>query len=424
MLFPGQGAHLPGAFACLAAKYDVVDLLLREVDQVAAVYSRAPISPLLLDPEAPGTDELMREDPARAHLAIYASSVVLHHILTEVHGMRSDVLAGHSFGEIAALASGGAFDVRDGARIVAERDAAFERCDVPRGGLLSLRTGTARATHLVAAASTWHTTIAAENSPSQTVVSGPDDELKLIETMAVAAGITTRRLRAPYPFHNRLLHPVADVLAEQISTIPARAPRTRVYSPVLGRYYYDDDDVRQAIVAHLVRPVRFADAVRALFADGADVFVETGARSILCDLAAGSLPGIQTCAPLRTRCDANEFASRISEITGRSSSAVPDPRRQPDPVTAAPAQREQLVELLAQEYANGLGYPLDVFTVEADLEADLGVDSIKQTEIFTRMREKLGLPPAEGVRVTSLRTLGDVADLLARLGAANELPSR
>ena len=101
---------------------------------------------------------------------------------------------------------------------------------------------------------------------------------------------------------------------------------------------------------------------------------------------------------------------------------MPAPRR-PRPAAPQPATergtalppRTQLLELLRQTYAEVLDYPADVFTDEVDLEADLGVDSIKQTEMVQRMRERFGLPDRPGLRVTSYRTLSAVAELLAEL---------
>ncbi|MEX3213492.1 acyl carrier protein [Streptomyces acidiscabies] len=70
-------------------------------------------------------------------------------------------------------------------------------------------------------------------------------------------------------------------------------------------------------------------------------------------------------------------------------------------------------------YAQALGYPPDVLTPGADLEADLGIDSIKQVELFSQALERYGrrLPP-DGSRLTSYTTLDDLATLLLDLPTA------
>ena len=419
LLFPGQGAHLPGVFAQLRDSYEQITSTVSVVDEVARDYGWDPVSPLLFDPGSPGVDELVERDAARMHLAIYASSVAVYRMLTEGHGIAVDAVAGQSLGEIAALTAAGAFDVASGARLVAERDKAFGECPVPAGGLLSLRIGADRARSLVAAAAVWRAAVAVENTPVQTVLSGPEEELAALEEVAKALTIHSQRLPARYPFHNRMLLPVSEAFARRIEAIPARAPRGRVYSPIAGRFYDLDDDLKAAVAGHLVRPVRFGAAIRALAGDDVTLFVESGPRSILTDLAAATLPGLNTSAPLKTRVDPAQFAAAIA---GWAEPAVPAPRR-PRPAAPQPATergtalppRTQLLELLRQTYAEVLDYPADVFTDEVDLEADLGVDSIKQTEMVQRMRERFGLPDRPGLRVTSYRTLSAVAELLAEL---------
>ncbi len=78
--------------------------------------------------------------------------------------------------------------------------------------------------------------------------------------------------------------------------------------------------------------------------------------------------------------------------------------------------RDELVTDLREFYARALEYPVDVLTAEAELEADLGVDSLKQTELLTRLGERYGfgsLP--DDFRITELNTLNRIADLVRRM---------
>jgi acyl transferase domain-containing protein/acyl carrier protein len=367
----------------------------------------------LLEEDAPSGEELVNSDPARLHLAIFAASVAAYRVLTADSARRADVVAGHSLGEIAALTAAGAFTVADGARVVAERDVAFERRKPAEGGMLSLSLGLRRTEHLLAALGTWSVEIAAVNAPRQTVVSGPIDELTLIEVTSVPAGIGARWLQAPYPFHNHMLRDVAEEFAKGISRIPVKAPNIRVYSPIALEYHQADADLREAIVSHLVRPVRFSDALHALYADGVDEFVECGARGTLTGLVTDNLPSAGTHAPSRRRTSwthATTEAPAVPAIeapVGTQEEAVRG--------TVLPAGNE-LLELLRQEYADALGYPPDVFADDADLETDLGVDSLKQAEMFARFRKRFDLPaPSEGKRITAYRTLPAVANGLHEL---------
>ena len=88
-----------------------------------------------------------------------------------------------------------------------------------------------------------------------------------------------------------------------------------------------------------------------------------------------------------------------------------------EPVTDANPvlSREVLLEMLLQIVSDRTGYPTEMLAVDADLEADLGIDSIKRVEISGTIIQELKLPPdviPDLERLTSSRTLNQVVDTL------------
>ncbi len=78
-----------------------------------------------------------------------------------------------------------------------------------------------------------------------------------------------------------------------------------------------------------------------------------------------------------------------------------------------PGSRDELFAELVTLYATALEYPEEVFTEDVALEAELGVDSVKQAELFARVAERYGIPPPpEDFRLGDYDTLGKVADLV------------
>ena len=74
-------------------------------------------------------------------------------------------------------------------------------------------------------------------------------------------------------------------------------------------------------------------------------------------------------------------------------------------------------ELLLDVVAAETGYPKDMLSFSATLEADLGLDSIKRVEIMAALSEKLGddnLAAASAERLNEALTLGDLRDLLTK----------
>jgi acyl transferase domain-containing protein len=89
------------------------------------------------------------------------------------------------------------------------------------------------------------------------------------------------------------------------------------------------------------------------------------------------------------------------------------------PVAPAPVADGALLQLVQAVVAEKTGYPPEVLGVEMDLEAELGIDSIKQVEILSALREKLpGLPELDPAALARYRTIRMIAELLGGGSAA------
>ncbi len=94
------------------------------------------------------------------------------------------------------------------------------------------------------------------------------------------------------------------------------------------------------------------------------------------------------------------------------------------PVSEVPS-RDVLLEMLLQVVSDRTGYPPDMLGLDADLEADLGIDSIKRVEISGTIVQSLTLPPGvtpDLERLTSSRTLNQVVDALVDLVSSGPTP--
>jgi acyl carrier protein len=64
--------------------------------------------------------------------------------------------------------------------------------------------------------------------------------------------------------------------------------------------------------------------------------------------------------------------------------------------------------------ADKTGYPEDMLDVDMELEGELGVDSIKQVEILSTLREQMPeLPEIDPERLVELRTIGAIAEMVS-----------
>jgi acyl transferase domain-containing protein/NAD(P)-dependent dehydrogenase (short-subunit alcohol dehydrogenase family) len=102
----------------------------------------------------------------------------------------------------------------------------------------------------------------------------------------------------------------------------------------------------------------------------------------------------------------------LTADTGRSDEQVPIP--QPDHRTAI---EEALINVISQL----TGYPAEMLAMDMDIEADLGIDSIKRVEILSALQEKMPrLPAIAPESLGSLKTLQEVVDQLAEDSPADQ----
>ena len=108
-----------------------------------------------------------------------------------------------------------------------------------------------------------------------------------------------------------------------------------------------------------------------------------------------------------------------SEVT----SAPPDFSTDNAPVTAAavgvaeptdsePAGDDDLETFLINFVVEQTGYPAEMVELDADLEADLGIDSIKKAQLFGELAEYFEVQATEDLSLDDFPTLGHVRDFL------------
>ncbi|MCX4881391.1 acyltransferase domain-containing protein [Streptomyces sp. NBC_00847] len=454
-LFPGQGAYLPGALQHFPAAYPQVGDLMRQVDAVCAEYGHRPVSEMLLDLAAPRIESLLADNPEVLHLCIFTASLACAAVC-EAEGVRPDLLVGHSFGEWAALTLAGVWTPTEAARLICERDRVCRQNPPERGGLLAVALSSARASRLASVVDDWSLNVAVVNGPGQSVLAGPDAALEQAHAVAVALGVQAVRIKAAYPYHSPWLRGVGEVFGGVMQHAPARVPRRRVYSPIAAGYLTTVEDVRRVGADHMVRPVDFLAALHRLQRDGVSVFVECGVKDIVTRLTVDVMPSVVTAAPLARRGGPTAARAALAPllaghphdgeqsrpvhsastqqpaVTSRSDTAPPAeaaPRDRTE--STAPVQetgtgrvaeplpeRAELVTALQEHYAEHLGYPREVLTADADLEADLGIDSLRQTEMLTSLYGRYGLDVAKTPDPGRRATLTDIADHLLNMSRA------
>jgi [acyl-carrier-protein] S-malonyltransferase len=282
VIFPGQGAAVPGA------GQPWVDHPAWQVVREAEAATGRPLARLLLDADA---DELATTEASQ--LAVLLTSLVAWNALDEVLPDRPVAFAGHSLGQITALLASGAVPPPDGYRLAAHRAAASQRSADTRPGRMAALIGTDPDTVAALCAEGGDAWVANDNAPGQVVAAGTPDGIDALADRARDAGIRkVMPLAVGHAFHTPLL---ADAAAELRPTLAAARFRPTAVPIVTNTEATTADDPAawpDLLTRHLVEPVRWRETQLTLAGLGATTFIEVGPGRILAGLAKRTVPDV------------------------------------------------------------------------------------------------------------------------------------
>jgi len=274
--FPGQGSQSVGMLAALAAAEPVVEQTFAEASEVLGY----DLWRLCQDgPEA----ELAATEQTQP--AMLAAGVATWRAWLAHGGPRPVAMAGHSLGEYSALVCSNALDFRTAVDLVRYRALVMQQA-VPKGqgamaAILGLDDGQvetacreAEQGEVVEAVNF--------NAPGQVVIAGQSTAVQRAIERAKSAG-AKRALLLPVsvPSHSRLMNGAAELLAARLARVDIRMPDVPSVYTVDVQTHQSPDGIRDALKRQLFRPVRWADTVRAMLAQGVTTLVECGPGKVL-----------------------------------------------------------------------------------------------------------------------------------------------
>ncbi|MEU5429762.1 SDR family NAD(P)-dependent oxidoreductase [Streptomyces olivoreticuli] len=271
LVFPGQGSQWVGMGARLLDESAVFAARIAECERALSSHVGWSLTEVL---RGDGS-ELSRVEVVQP--VLWAVMVSLAAVWAD-YGITPAAVVGHSQGEMAAACVAGALSLEDAARIVAVRSDALRQL-AGRGAMASLSVGREEAVGLVGDRS--GVGVAAVNGPSSTVISGPPEQVAAVVADAGARGLRARTIDVDYASHGPQVDELAGLLMDRLSGIQPVSAEVAFYSTVTAERADTTGLDADYWVTNLRRPVRFADTVEALLADGYRVFIEVGPHPVL-----------------------------------------------------------------------------------------------------------------------------------------------
>ncbi|WP_294389595.1 type I polyketide synthase [uncultured Sphingomonas sp.] len=275
-IFSGNGSQWVGMATDALAQSAAFREALDEVDAALRPWLGWSVAQALADQDAA---RLRNTDVAQPLL--FAIQVALVKALGE-HGLHPDACMGHSVGEVAAAYASGALDLASAARVIAARSRRQQQQHgVGAMAVLGMDAAEVAAALSIPPLNGAGVEVAAHNSAGGTTVAGPVAAIDLLEAQAQARGWRFTRLDLDYAFHSAAMDPIAESLSTDLAGLDTGATAISFYSTVSGGVLdgraLDADYWWRNVRA----PVLFAQAARAMVADGIRLFVEVGPHAVL-----------------------------------------------------------------------------------------------------------------------------------------------
>ncbi len=277
-VFPGQGSQTVGMGKDLAVQYSIAKKTFDEADSILGFS----LSKLMW--EGPDVD---LNDTVNTQPALYVHSLAAFRAFSLLYpNLTPASMAGHSLGELSALAAAGALSFEDGLRLVRKRAELMKHAGTLAPGgmaaILGLDIPTLDKVCAEASIPDELVQVANDNCPGQVVISGSKPAVE--RAMAGAKAVGAKRalpLAVSIAAHSSLMDSIQLEWNEAVGNANFLAPQIPVIGNVYAATLGDEMAARADIIAQMQSRVRWTESVKLMSAQGINAFVEVGTGSVL-----------------------------------------------------------------------------------------------------------------------------------------------
>ncbi|KAJ5422995.1 hypothetical protein N7445_011103 [Penicillium cf. griseofulvum] len=197
-------------------------------------------------------------------------------------GIKPSAVIGHSIGEYVALYAAGVLSASEVIYVIGSRAELMEKiCTARSHGMLAVQGSRLSLTQYMTGGDL---DIACENSPTETVVAGPQKSIDGLAEVLSARGIKFKKLAVTHAFHSSQMDPILRDLEHVVGSLTLSSPKIPIISSLLGRVLEASELNPQYLVRHTRESVLFsaavADARGKSVIDDRTIWIEIGGHPI------------------------------------------------------------------------------------------------------------------------------------------------
>jgi acyl transferase domain-containing protein/acyl carrier protein len=278
-MFSGQGSQYTGMGLELYQKeplfkeeldrcFDLLETIMgHDIKQV--LYPNRDSESLAAGKDKPGNmvDDVLYSGPVKFSFDYALAKLIMS------WGVLPDAMIGHSFGEYVVACLAGVFSLEDALKLVVLRGRVMEKTapgammsvPLPEKELLPLL----KENDLIS--------LAAVNTDSLCIVSGPSDAVDNLEHQLSAGGHECLRINFPRASHSSLMEPILSEFESAVARVKLNEPRISYISGITGTWMTNQMALDPSYWArHLRQTVRFREGITCLMEELNPLFVQVG----------------------------------------------------------------------------------------------------------------------------------------------------
>ncbi len=265
-LFPGQGTQFPGMGKELFEKSKLAQEYFKRANDILGFS----ITDVMFEGSAKDLKQTKYAQPA---------IFLLSFILTKTLGnaFNPDMVAGHSLGEISALAAIGSLDFESALKLISKRALAMQKvCEVENTGMavvvglydVIVKDICNQIDGVVVPAN--------YNALNQVVISGEMKALKEACEKLRPGAHAVINLPVSGAFHSPFMEPMVEEFRLAIEDTKFKIPICPIYQNVKGRPSSNIELIKKNLIDQLTHPVMWRHTILHMIEDGATDFTEIG----------------------------------------------------------------------------------------------------------------------------------------------------